>query len=336
MQPTPNDQPKMSARAQDYAPPTSGILSALPPRLVPFGELIRIDKPVGIIYLYTPCATGTLLAASLSDPVTTPSRLLATNLILLLSSISFRSMACAWNDVADQGIDQDVERTRLRPIARGAVSTKAAHICTGILLLLSLALQSQLPVLSGQLKNLDCVYYSVPFILAAGIYPFLKRVTHYPQILLGFLNSWGVVQAFPALGQDLFDSQTHMAVAGYMMIYVITWTALNDTIYAFQDLNDDLKLGVKSMAVQHKNHAKVLFGGLAMIQVCSLLLVGIVAEAGLSYYAGVSVVLGLLSVVIRSVALNDPKSCAWWFQRGCHFVDAAFLCCFFGQYVGRT
>ena len=257
-------------------------------------------------------------------------------MVLLLSSISFRSMACAWNDAADQRIDRDVARTRFRPIVRGAISIQAAHICTGILLLLSLALQSQLPVLSGQSKNLACVYYSMPFIAAAGTYPYLERVTHYPQLLLGFLNSWGVVQEFPALNQDLFGSQTHMAAVGYMMVYVITWTALNDTIYAFQDLTDDLRVGVKSMAVQHNNHAKMLFGGLAMIQVCSLLLVGIVAEAGISYYAGVSMVLDLLSVIIRSVALNDPKSCAWWFQRGCHMINAAFLCCFLGQYVERT
>ncbi len=328
-------RPHHSSRARGYAPPKSGILSYLPAKVVPFGELIRIDKPVGVLYLYTQCASGTLLAASLSDHVVTSSHLVITNILLLISSILFRSAACSWNDTVDQEIDKDVLRTHLRPIARGAVSTTAAHVCTGSLLFLSLALQSQLPTLGGQPKNLLCVYYSIPFVIAAGVYPFLKRVTHYPQVLLGFMNSWGAVVVFPSLNLCLFTTEARIAAVGCMIISVISWTALNDTIYAFQDLNDDLKAGVKSMAVRHNNHAKLLFGGLATAQILTLLLIGLVAKAAMYYYVGVLIVSGLLSLVIKDVDLDDPKSCAWWFQTGCHLVGIATVCSFLSEYIVR-
>ena len=315
--------------------PESGILYYLPARVVPFGELIRIEKPVGILHLYTQCVAGTLLAASLSDPVVAPSRLVATNILLFISSILYRGAACSWNDTADQEIDKKVLRTRLRPIARGAVSTTAAHVCTGSLLLTSLLLQSGIPTLTGQPKNLLCVYYSIPFIVAAGIYPFLKRVTHYPQVLLGFMLSWGSVVAFPSLNLSLFASGDRMAVASFMVISIVSWTALNDTIYAFQDLDDDLKTGVKSMAVRHEKHAKLLFGGLAIFQVLALLLIGLVAEAKVYYYIGICTVSGLLTVVIKDVDLEDPKSCAWWFQSGCHLVGIATITSFLSEYIVR-
>lgn len=328
-------QTRSSSPDWEYTPPNSGILSYLPTKVVPFGELTRIDKPVGVLYLYTQCASGTLLAASLSDPLITPRRLVATNVILLISSILFRGAACSWNDAADQSIDKNVVRTRLRPIARGAISTTAAHVCTGSLLLVAMAFQSQLPRLIGQSNNRFPVYYSIPFIVAAGIYPFLKRFTHYPQLLLGFMNSWGIVVAFPSLGLDLFTSETRAVAASWMIVSVISWTALNDTIYAHQDLNDDLKAGVKSMAVRHRNHVKRLFEGLAGIQVLALLLVAFVIEAGVVYYIGVLFVSGLLSVVIKNVDLDDPQSCAWWFQCGCHLVGVATVCSFLSEYIAR-
>ena len=328
-------QTKPTSLDSGYTFPKSGILSYLPAKVVPFGELTRIDKPVGVFYLYTQCASGTLLAASLADPIVTPSRLVATNTALLISSILFRAAACSWNDTADQVIDKYVWRTRLRPVARGAVSTTAAHACTGSLLFVAMILQSQVPRLSGQSQNLLCVFYSIPFIIAAAIYPFLKRITHYPQVLLGFMNSWGIVVAFPSLGIDMFTSEARIAAAACMTISVISWTALNDTIYAFQDLIDDLKAGVKSMAVRHNNHAKLLFGGLATIQVLALLLVGFVLGTGVMYYIGVLAVSALLSVVIAMVDLEEPKSCAWWFHGGCHLVGIATVCAFFSEYTRR-
>ena len=303
-------QVQSATRVQINGLSKSGILSFLPVKAIPFGELIRIDKPVGIIYLYTQCVSGTLLAVSLSEPVVKPSNLVATNIILFISSILFRSAGCSWNDAMDQAIDRKVSRTRLRPLARGAVSTTAAHVCTGCLLLAFFALQSQLPIMDLQEKPLLCVYYTTPFVVATGIYPFLKRVTHYPQLLLGFMNSWGLVLAFPALGLDIFSSQTRIAATSCIIISAIAWTAINDTIYAFQDVRDDQKAGVKSLAVRYESHAKILFGGIAFIQVSSLLLVGLIAEAGVQYFTGVLIVSCLLGVVIRDVDLEDPKDCA--------------------------
>lgn len=166
-----------------------GILAIVPARLAPYGELIRIQKPVGFIYLYTSCASGTLMVECLADSITPASRLIATNIVLFISSIAFRSAACSWNDTVDQEIDRMVTRTRLRPIARGALSSQDAHSCTAVFLMASLCLQSQLPIGHDQAGAALCVYYSTPFIAAAGAYPFLKRFTHYPQLLLGFMQS---------------------------------------------------------------------------------------------------------------------------------------------------
>ena len=332
------NSPQSQSKSPDsgYTFPRSGMLSYLPTRMVPLAELIRIDKPVGIFYLYTLCACGTLLAASLSDPIVTPSRLVSANVLLFISSALLRGAACSWNDTADQEIDKNVLRTRLRPIARGAVSTRTAHMCTGSLVFMALILQSQVPRLSGQPESPLCAYYSIPFIIAAGFYPFSKRITHYPQVVLGFMNCWGVVVAYPSLGIDLFTSETRMAAAGSMSISVIAWTALDDTIYAFQDVNDDLKVGVKSMAVRHRNHAKVLFAGLAFVQVLALLLTGSMVEAEMMYYIGVLTVSGLLGVIIRSVDLGKAESCAWWFHSGCHLVGIATVCSILSEYMVRV
>ena len=327
---------EVSCQIQPDAPRQGGILSILPSELVPFGELIRINKPAGFVYLYNQCASGTLMAASMSDPVIAPSHLVATNLVLMISSLLFRSTGCSWDDTVDKDIDQKVSRTRLRPVARGAVSTHAAHICTISLLFLSLASQSQLPVSTGKSYSLLCVYYSIPFVVAAGVYPFLKRITHYPQVLLGFMNAWGVVLAFPALGMDLFTSTDRLASTSCLVTAVIAWTVINDTIYSFQDLRDDVKFGVMSMSVRFQKKAKIMLGGFAAIQVCSMLVVGIFINAGLGYFTLVSLLSLLLGILIRKVVLEDPESCAWWFHRGCHFGGTISTACFLVEYLLRV
>ncbi len=326
---------KNSPSGHDHARPNSVILSILPTWLISYGELTRIHKPVGVIHLYTPCAYGSLLAASLADPIIAPSELIATCLILFIGSIVSRSAACSWNDTADQDLDQKVSRTRLRPIARGAVSTRGANVCTCSLLLAFLALHSILPILSVRSATLPCVYYSAPFLIAAGVYPFLKRFTHYPQVMLGFALSWGVVMAFPALGLQLFTSQTREVAAGCMVISTIAWTVLNDTIYAFQDVEDDLKVGIMSVAVRYKDNPKYLFGGLAIIQICSLMLTGVVIRAGPGFFVCAFFVSGVLAMLIRNVNLQDKENCAWWFQRGCHSIGALTVCCFLSEYLRR-
>ena len=111
---------------------------------------------------------------------------------------------------------------------------------------------------------------------------------------------------------------------------------LNDTIYGFQDLEDDLKGGIKSLSVRSKDHPKLLFGVLATIQLATLAMTGLTIEAGLYYYVGLLVVAALLGIVIYEVDLGDPKSCAWWFQYGCHSVGVSTICCFLSEYIVRS
>ena len=110
-----------------------GILSIVAARLVPYGELIRIEKPVGFIYLYASCAPGTLMVECLADSIRPASRLIATNNVLLISSITLRSAACSWNDTVDQEIDRKVTRTRLRPIAPARKGGTHGDSCNEVL-----------------------------------------------------------------------------------------------------------------------------------------------------------------------------------------------------------
>ena len=318
-----------------YTPPRSGILSVIPTKLVPYGELIRINNPVGFIYLYTSCATGTLMVECLRASFSPLQQMAWTNFLLLVGSILFRSAACSWNDTIDREIDKKVSRTCLRPLARGAISPASAHTCTSIFLVAFLASQSLIPVMDGRLRTPFCALYSTPFILAAVAYPFLKRITYYPQVLLGFIQFWGIIIAFPALGENLFSSRIYLAAAGYNALSVIVWTMLNDTIYGFQDLEDDINSGIKSLAVRAKDHPKYLFTALATMNILFLALTGVSMKAGQSYYVGLWIVTTLLGIVIWNVKLTDPQSCGWWFRIGCHSVGLATVCCFLSEYASR-
>lgn len=313
----------------EYVAPSTGFLSYIPADWVPYAELIRIDKPIGVVLLYLPCIFGTSLGASMVDPITPPARLLVINTIYLLGSFLVRSAGCTWNDLIDRDVDCKVSRTRLRPIARGAISPVNAflfatfQVALGLLLVLRLLPQ-------------PCLFYSIPSIVLTALYPFTKRVTHYPQVVLGFVFSWGIIMAFPSLGLDILLSPIRMAAAGSLYASSVVWIVLCDTIYGAQDRKDDPKAGVNSMAVRHQHHAKILFIALGITQVFFLAITGILMEAGSGFFCitcgGATVT---MSIMIYSVDLDDPSNCLWWFQQG-GLVSAVIIASgFLNEYVIR-
>ena len=184
---------------------------------IPYFELARLDKPVGIFYCYLPCLIETLAAASRESSTVSLSRLLMTNIHLLVASALFRGAGCTLNDILDSELDQKVVRTRNRPIARGAISVSAAsaYFCVELSLLMI--------ILDNLSTDRDvegvgpCVLYTLPFIGVDTLYPLAKRFTNYPPILLGLAFSWGIVVAFPALRLDIFYSN-NFQVAGLMIL----------------------------------------------------------------------------------------------------------------------
>ncbi|EAQ86757.1 hypothetical protein CHGG_08010 [Chaetomium globosum CBS 148.51] len=311
-----------------YTPPQTGLLSVLPQSWVPYAELIRLDKPTGSYYLYFPCIFSTLLAAPLAVPTTPPLTVLGTSLLFLAGAIVMRGAGCTINDLWDRNLDPHVARTRLRPIARGAVTPFRAVIFTGAQLLAGLAVLLQFP--------LSCFFYATPSLLLVATYPLAKRVTYYPQFVLGLTFSWGAIMGFPALGVDLLHNGAAQAAAACLYASNVAWTVLYDMIYAHMDIKDDAKAGIKSIALKHDRETKQVLSGLAVAQVALLAGAGIATGAGPAFFVGsCGGALVTLGIMIKRVNLKSVKDCWWWFVNGCWITGGAVTLGLTADYLVR-
>ena len=206
-----------------------GLTGLLPATVRPFALLARLDRPIGWWLLFWPCAWGVALAGGAIGRWD----LL---LWLLLGSIAMRGAGCVYNDIVDRDLDRQVARTRSRPLASGAVSLKAAWIWLGILCLAGLLVWFQI---NGTAK---LVALSSLALVAA--YPFMKRITWWPQAWLGLVFSWGGLVGWLAI-DPAFQWAMVLLYAGS-----IFWVIGYDTIYALQDLEDDALVGIRSSALR--------------------------------------------------------------------------------------
>jgi 4-hydroxybenzoate polyprenyltransferase len=311
-----------------YQPPSKGLLSLLPRSVVPYAELIRLDKPTGTYYLFFPCLFSTLLTAPLVSPIASPLTIFYYTSLFLTGSLVMRGAGCTINDLWDRNLDPHVTRTRLRPIARGAITPTAAIIFTGAQLLTGLAVLVQFPT--------PCLYYGIPSLLLVAPYPLAKRVTHYPQFILGLTFSWGAIMGFPALGIDLLSNQSALYAAGLLYASNVAWTVLYDMIYAHMDIKDDAKAGIKSIALRHEKDTKAVLSGLAVLQVGLLAAAGMAAGAGPVFFAGscggAAVTLGTM---IWKVELGSVADCWWWFRNGAWLTGGVIAAGLLGDYVTR-
>ncbi len=296
--------------AQEYQLPSSGLLSVLPASWIPYAELIRLDKPTGAYYLFFPCLFSTLLAAPLALPMASPLSVLGTSLLFFSGALIMRGAGCTINDLWDRNLDPHVTRTRLRPIARGAVTPFKALAFTGAQLLTGLGILVQFPT--------QCLFYGIPSLILVTAYPLAKRVTHYPQFVLGLTFSWGAIMGFPALGIDLLQNSAALTAAACLYTSNIAWTVLYDMIYAHMDIKDDAKAGIKSIALRHDKHTKQILTGLAVTQIGLLAAAGVAAGAGPVFFIGSCGGAAVtLAVMIKKVNLKSVKDCWWWFVNGC-------------------
>ncbi|KAL8708832.1 MAG: hypothetical protein Q9225_007539 [Loekoesia sp. 1 TL-2023] len=318
-------------QASTYKAPQTGLLCHFPPSWVPYAQLIRIDKPLAILYLYFPCLFGTCMAASISDPIVPPQRLMSTNLVFILGCFLVRSAGCAWNDIIDQDIDRKVSRTRNRPLARRAISTAAALTFTVVQVVIGLGL-------IVLLLPFPCLYYSVPSTFLTALYPFAKRFTYYPQLILGCVFSWGVIIAFPALQIDLVASSDPKALRAALLLYLscIAWTMSYDTIYSAQDIKDDLNAAVKSPVVKHRDNTRLVLWTATGTQIILLIATGFTIDAtGVPFQGMCLCTAVLLGREITSVDLGDPKDCLWWFRNGCIYTGLVIGSGFVAEYIVR-
>lgn len=261
-----------------------GVMGVLPAAWRPYAALARFDRPIGWWLLFWPCIWGLALSGGL--PQQWPLMLW-----FLLGAIAMRSAGCVYNDIVDRKLDAQVERTRSRPLASGAVSLKAAWGWLVTLCLIGLAVWFQL--------NMTAKLVALGSLALVAAYPFMKRITWWPQAWLGLVFSWGALVGWAAI-------EARVPVAG-LLLYAgsIFWVIGYDTIYALQDREDDALVGIKSSALRMGNHVR---GGVALLYAIALALwcaaIWQVRPQGLALLALLPMALHLL----WQVALLDPDN----------------------------
>jgi 4-hydroxybenzoate polyprenyltransferase len=223
-----------------------GFIGALPRALRPYASLMRLDRPIGSWLLYWPCAWSVALAGVDGQWLLF--------LWLGLGAFAMRSAGCVYNDIVDRDLDKSVERTRLRPLASGRVSLTSAWVLIGLLCLIGL-------LVLFQLKRVAAIVALIS-IAPVAAYPFMKRITWWPQAWLGIVFSWGALVGWPAVTGRLAPPMF------FLWFGSIAWVVGYDTLYAIQDKEDDALVGVKSSALRLADKARVgiaIFYGIAVL-----------------------------------------------------------------------
>lgn len=264
----------------------------------------------------------------MAAPMASPLSVVGTAALFFSGALIMRGAGCSINDLWDRNLDPHVSRTRLRPIARGAITPFKALAYTGAQLLTGLGILLQFPT--------SCLFYGIPSLLLVATYPLAKRVTYYPQFVLGLTFSWGAIMGFPALGVDLLSDGAALAAAGCLYASNIAWTVLYDMIYAHMDIRDDAKAGIKSIALKHDAETKQVLSGLAIAQIGLLGAAGWAAGAGPLFFVGGCGGAALtLGYMIRKVNLKNVKDCWWWFVNGCWITGGAISLGMGADYIAR-
>lgn len=231
-------------------------------------RLMRLDKPIGTLLLLWP----TLWALWLAGMKVPPLNVL---MVFVLGVISMRAAGCVVNDFADRKIDGHVKRTRERPLPSGAITSREAKV-----LFVGLVLISFLLVLT---MNSLTIWLSLGGLLLAWMYPFMKRYTHLPQVVLGAAFGWAIPMGWAAV------SETLPLTCWLLFLANICWTVAYDTQYAMVDRDDDLKIGVKSTAILFGRHDKLIIGLLQLATLLLLVLIGWLSGLGGIFYWGLLV-----------------------------------------------
>lgn len=268
-----------------------------------YAQLARLHKPIGALLLLWP----TLWALWISAEGRPDAFVVA---IFVLGVFIMRSAGCVMNDFADREFDPHVKRTRMRPLATGAVSPREALVLFAALCLLAFALVLTLNTLT--------VLLAVPGALLAATYPFMKRYTHLPQIHLGVAFSWGVPMAFAA------QTGSVPPLAWLILTGNVLWAMAYDTMYAMVDRDDDIRIGVKSTAILFGQADRLMVGVSQAMTLLVLVLVGQQAQLGLYYQAGVGI--AVLLALYQQYLIRDRSrdACFRAFMNNNWFGGAVF------------
>lgn len=262
------------------------------PKVQPYMKLMRIDKPIGSWLLFWPCGWSIALAASAGA-------LPDLHMLALFGTGAFimRGAGCTINDMWDQDIDKMVARTKDRPLVTGQITPKqslmflAGQLSLGLLVLLQL--------------NWYSIFLGASSLGLVIIYPLMKRITYWPQFILGMTFNWGAL-----LGWSAIHGSCNWSVCLPLYVAGICWTILYDTIYAHQDRIDDILLGIKSTAIKFGEDTKFYLSGFGIVMIASLVTCGILTSQTLPYYTAVGVIATHISNQIYTLNINNPTDCA--------------------------
>jgi 4-hydroxybenzoate polyprenyltransferase len=263
----------------------------------PYLRLARLDRPIGSWLLLLPCWWSVGLAAvAARDPIPNPWHVL----LFFIGAFAMRGAGCTWNDLVDRDIDARVERTRSRPIPSGQVTVPQAVAFMVLQALIGLVVLLQF--------NRFAIGAGIASLAIVAVYPFMKRITYWPQIFLGLAFSWGALMGWAAAFGRL-DLPAYLLYAGS-----IAWVIAYDTIYAHQDREDDALVGLKSTALLFGANTRPM---LAMFYAAAVVLIGL---AGWSAGAGVLFSLGLAAFAVHlawqvwRIDVSDPALCLMLFK----------------------
>jgi 4-hydroxybenzoate polyprenyltransferase len=283
----PVDAPGANAPGVDATDiPREGWVARLPRGLRPYARLARLDRPIGTWLLLFPCWWGLALAGERALPL---------YVLFGLGAVLMRGAGCTLNDIADRNFDRLVARTATRPLAAREISVFQAVGFMGLQLAASAAILLTL--------ERTAIALGVASLGLVAIYPFMKRVTWWPQVFLGLAFNWGALMGYAAARGAVEWPAVLLYVGG------IAWTLGYDTIYAHQDKEDDARIGVKSSALWLGDASKPWLAGFYMTAIMLWASAGAMAGFGGLFWAALALAAGHFAWQVRTVALDRPDSC---------------------------
>ena len=258
-----------------------------------FMELTRLEKPIGFMLLFWPCAWGLTLAYNFENDIYVYFKYL---ILFFCGSVLMRSAGCIINDIVDKNYDKKVERTKSRPIASEKVSVKLGLVYAVMLCLIAFVVLIQFNKLTILMALL-----SMPL---AFTYPLMKRFTYWPQLFLGITFNYGLILGWTSINDEI------NLIPLILYFGAIFWTLAYDTIYGFQDIKDDEIIGLKSTSIKFKSNPTIILYLCYTIFLSSLILIGFLNEFSKLYFLSlIIIVCHMYFIQLNKFNSNVPEVC---------------------------
>ncbi|EJD54066.1 4-hydroxybenzoate polyprenyl transferase [Auricularia subglabra TFB-10046 SS5] len=289
-----------AAPVEPVSAPTSWV-DKLPRSWQPYAHLTRIDKPIGTSLLFLPC--GWSIAMASYATAAPPGVMLGTTALFATGALVMRGAGCTINDMWDRKLDKHVDRTKNRPLARGDVTMPQAVAFLGAQLTAGLGVLLQL--------NWYSILLGASSLSLVVVYPFMKRVTYWPQAVLGLAFNWGAL-----LGWSAVAGSVNWKVAVPLYAGGVCWTLLYDTIYAHQDKVDDVSVGIRSTALLFGRQSRPVLAGFSGASLALITLAGVLNGQGVPFFIGMGAGAVQSARALYNTDFEDRASC-WKGFVGC-------------------